>query len=142
MPDLPGRMRPMGSAVLVRDSKHAGNPDQQPIKERLRCSTAIEVAGVDFQVLSRVSPGVQLLEDANLAGSICREVNDWLADVVSKHPLLFAGFAMLPTQSPELAADGRPAFLPRGSSGTSRAHWASVRSARPVTATLATRSPV
>jgi hypothetical protein len=37
---------------------------------------------------------------------------------------------------------GRPAFFPRGSSGASRAHWASVRSARLTTTTLGTRSPV
>ena len=38
--------------------------------------------------------------------------------------------------------DGRPDFFPFGSSGPSTAHCASVKSARPVTATLATRSPV
>ena len=37
---------------------------------------------------------------------------------------------------------GRPAFLPVGSSGSNTAHCASVRSNRPATATLATRSPV
>ncbi|TCO55670.1 hypothetical protein EV192_10792 [Actinocrispum wychmicini] len=37
---------------------------------------------------------------------------------------------------------GRPGFFPTGSSGSSTAHCASVRSARPVAATLATRSPV
>ncbi len=37
---------------------------------------------------------------------------------------------------------GRPAFFPRGSNVSNRAHCASVRSARPGTATLGTRSPV
>jgi hypothetical protein len=37
---------------------------------------------------------------------------------------------------------GRPGFFPTGSSGCRIAHCASVRSARPVAATLATRSPV
>src|SRR5436305_8656369 len=36
---------------------------------------------------------------------------------------------------------GRPGFLPRGSSGSSTAHCASVRSARPLTVKVATRSP-
>src|SRR5690606_40133869 len=36
---------------------------------------------------------------------------------------------------------GRPAFFGRGSSGSSTAHCASLRSNRLVTATLATRSP-
>src|SRR4051812_44224745 len=37
---------------------------------------------------------------------------------------------------------GRPDFFPTGSSGSSTVHCASVRSARPATSTLATRSPV
>ena len=37
---------------------------------------------------------------------------------------------------------GRPGLLPRGSSGSSTAHCASERSARPVTARVSTRSPV
>ena len=37
---------------------------------------------------------------------------------------------------------GRPGFFPTGSNGSSTFHCASVRSARPVSATLATRSPV
>ena len=36
---------------------------------------------------------------------------------------------------------GRPGFLPRGSSGSSTAHCASVRSARLLTVKVATRSP-
>ena len=35
----------------------------------------------------------------------------------------------------------RPGFLPRGSSGSSTAHCASVRSARPITGSVGTRSP-
>ena len=37
---------------------------------------------------------------------------------------------------------GRPGFLPRGSSGSSTAHCASPRSARPLAGTVGTRSPV
>jgi hypothetical protein len=37
---------------------------------------------------------------------------------------------------------GRPGFFPTGNNGSSTAHCASVRSARPATTTLATRSPV
>ncbi len=36
---------------------------------------------------------------------------------------------------------GRPGFLPRGNSGSSTFHCASVRSARPVAGTVGTRSP-
>jgi predicted TIM-barrel fold metal-dependent hydrolase len=71
--------------------------------ERIRL---MDAAGIDVQVLSHVQPGVQLLADdqAELAVAVCREVNDWLAEAVAAHPARFAGFAMLPTQSPADAA--------------------------------------
>jgi predicted TIM-barrel fold metal-dependent hydrolase len=72
--------------------------------ERIR---QMDAAGMDVQVLSHVQPGVQVLADdqAELSVSVCREVNDWLAEVVAAQPARFAGFAMLPTQSPAHAAD-------------------------------------
>jgi predicted TIM-barrel fold metal-dependent hydrolase len=69
--------------------------------ERIR---RMDAAGIDLQVLSHVQPGVQTLE-RNTAISLSKEVNDWLGDVVEKYPGRFAGFAMLPTQSPKDAAD-------------------------------------
>jgi predicted TIM-barrel fold metal-dependent hydrolase len=67
----------------------------------------MDAAGIDVQVLSHVQPGVQVLADeqAESAIAVSREVNDWLADTVAAHPARFAGFAMLPTQSPADAAD-------------------------------------
>jgi len=65
----------------------------------------MDAAGIDLQVLSHVQPGVQLIDDPALAQSLCVEVNDWLGDVTATFPERFAGFAMLPTQAPELAAD-------------------------------------
>src|ERR1700730_1658247 len=72
--------------------------------ERMRL---MDAAGIDVQVLSHVQPGVQVLADeqAELAAAVSREVNDWLAAAVAAHPGRFAGFAMLPTQSPAGAAD-------------------------------------
>jgi predicted TIM-barrel fold metal-dependent hydrolase len=55
-------------------------------------------------VLSHVQPGVQALE-VNTANRLSREVNDWLGGIIQEHPTRFAGFAMLPTQSPMDAAD-------------------------------------
>jgi predicted TIM-barrel fold metal-dependent hydrolase len=65
----------------------------------------MDAAGIDMQVLSHVEPGVQFLDDPKLALSLSREINDWLHGVVREYPSRFAGFAMLPTQSPEDAAD-------------------------------------
>jgi predicted TIM-barrel fold metal-dependent hydrolase len=84
----------------------------QPVRARLSDVGAervrlMDAAGIDVQVLSHVGPGVQILPDdqAELAIAVCREVNDWLAEVIAAHPDRFAGFAMLPTQSPGHAAD-------------------------------------
>jgi hypothetical protein len=64
----------------------------------------MDAAGIDLQVLSHVSPGVQTL-DGEVAIRLSKEVNDWLGAIVRTHPTRFAGFATLPTQSPGDAAD-------------------------------------
>jgi predicted TIM-barrel fold metal-dependent hydrolase len=64
----------------------------------------MDAAGIDLQVLSHVQPGVQTLE-CDTAIRLSKEVNDWLAGVIEEYPTRFAGFAMLPTQSPKDAAD-------------------------------------
>jgi predicted TIM-barrel fold metal-dependent hydrolase len=69
--------------------------------ERIR---RMDAAGIDLQVLSHVAPGVQTLEPV-LAVELAREVNDWLGNIVKTYPTRFAGFAMLPMQSPPEAAD-------------------------------------
>jgi predicted TIM-barrel fold metal-dependent hydrolase len=69
--------------------------------ERIR---RMDAAGIDLQVLSHVQPGVQSLE-RNAAVRVSREVNDWLGEAIQEYPTRFAGFAMLPTQSPIDAAD-------------------------------------
>ncbi|MFZ0745965.1 MAG: amidohydrolase family protein [Terracidiphilus sp.] len=69
--------------------------------ERIR---RMDAAGIDLQVLSHVQPGVQTLERVT-AIRLSREVNDWLGGVIKEYPTRFAGFAMLPTQSPADAAN-------------------------------------
>ncbi len=64
----------------------------------------MDASGIDLQVLSHVWPGVQELEAGN-AVRLSHEVNDWLAAAISRNPTRFAGFAMLPTQLPNDAAD-------------------------------------
>jgi predicted TIM-barrel fold metal-dependent hydrolase len=65
---------------------------------------AMDAAGVDVQVLSLTSPGVEQL-DAPEAVAFARETNDRLAEAVRRHPDRFAGFAALPTAAPEAGAD-------------------------------------
>jgi predicted TIM-barrel fold metal-dependent hydrolase len=63
----------------------------------------MDTAGVDMQVLSLNTPGVQQMEAAE-AVSIAREQNDYLADCIKGYSERLAGFAALPTPEPDQAA--------------------------------------
>ena len=62
----------------------------------------MDAAGIDVQVLSLNSPGVEQLE-AKEARKIATATNDFLASAVKSHPKRFAGFATLPTADPKAA---------------------------------------
>jgi predicted TIM-barrel fold metal-dependent hydrolase len=64
----------------------------------------MDAAGIDVQVLSLTSPGVDPLGAAE-AIELARDTNNILADAVRRHPSRFAGFATLPTADPNTAAD-------------------------------------
>ena len=59
----------------------------------------MDAAGIDMQVLSLTSPGVEQLEAAE-AIPLAVEANDYLADAVKKNPARFAGLVTLPTPAP------------------------------------------
>ncbi len=63
----------------------------------------MDAAGIDMQVLSLTSPGVEQLDPPE-AVPLARQVNDRLAEAVRRHPDRFAGFASLPTPDPQAAA--------------------------------------
>lgn len=60
--------------------------------------------GVDVQVLSLTSPGLQAQPDVTRAVEDARRVNVFLAGIVDKYPDRFAGLAALPLQDPAAAA--------------------------------------
>lgn len=64
----------------------------------------MDAAGIDMQVLSLTTPGVEQLAAAE-AIAFARDTNDALAEAVRQHPNRFAGFAALPTAAPDAAAD-------------------------------------
>jgi uncharacterized protein len=64
----------------------------------------MDAAGIDLQVLSLTSPGVEQIA-APEAVAFAREANDHLAAAVQRHPDRFAGFAAVPTAAPDTAAD-------------------------------------
>jgi predicted TIM-barrel fold metal-dependent hydrolase len=65
---------------------------------------AMDAAGIDVQVLSLTSPGAQSF-DATESIAVAREANERLAEAVQHYPSRFAGFAALPTATPDIAAN-------------------------------------
>ena len=65
---------------------------------------SMDAAGVDVQVLSLTSPGVEQFDPA-IGMDLARKCNDQLAEVIRRHPDRFAGFAALAPNDPETAAD-------------------------------------
>lgn len=61
--------------------------------------------GLDVQVLSLNSPGIQAEPDPVMAVAHARDVNDLLGEVIRTHPSRFQGFAALALQDPNAAAD-------------------------------------
>jgi uncharacterized protein len=64
---------------------------------------SMDAAGITVQVLSNTGPGPDLVPGPE-GIAIAREMNDHLAAAISRHPDRFAGFAVLPMQSPEATA--------------------------------------
>jgi 5-carboxyvanillate decarboxylase len=62
----------------------------------------MDEAGIDTQLLSLTSTGVQML-DVDTATAVASIANDRLADVIKRHPGRFAGLATVPPQAPERA---------------------------------------
>ena len=63
----------------------------------------MDAAGIDMQLLSLNSPGVEQAEPAEaIAGA--RDANDFLSEAIKRHPTRFAGLAALPIQDPAEAA--------------------------------------
>jgi 2,3-dihydroxybenzoate decarboxylase/5-carboxyvanillate decarboxylase len=58
--------------------------------------------GIDMHLLSLSCPGVQLF-DADLATNLAMLANDYLADIVQRHPRRFAGLASFAPQATERA---------------------------------------
>ncbi|WGS55157.1 amidohydrolase family protein (plasmid) [Paraburkholderia sp. D15] len=61
--------------------------------------------GIDYVVLSLSGPGVQIEFHTDVAIRLARKANDDLAAQIHKRPDRYGGFAHLPMQAPEVAAD-------------------------------------
>jgi predicted TIM-barrel fold metal-dependent hydrolase len=87
------RSRPAGAALVDKLS----DVGDSRISE-------MDAAGIDLQVLSLNSPGVEQSAPEE-AAACARDANDFLAAAIQRHPTRFAGFASLPTSAPDVAAD-------------------------------------
>lgn len=101
-PDAEPGFAKMGDSILAQ------TPANKPLDDRLLDIGAARLAhmdaiGIDMQVLSLTSPGVQVF-DAALATRLAAESNDALAAAVRAHPSRFAGLAAIAPQDPQAAA--------------------------------------
>jgi hypothetical protein len=65
---------------------------------------SMDEAGITVQVLSNTGPGPDLVPGPD-GVALAREMNDHLAAAIARRPDRFAGFAVLPMQAPDAAAD-------------------------------------
>ncbi len=63
----------------------------------------MDACGIDVQVLSLNSPGVEQASPADQI-ALAAESNDFVADAMGRHPDRFSAFAALPTSTPDKAA--------------------------------------
>jgi 2,3-dihydroxybenzoate decarboxylase len=67
---------------------------------------AMDKAGIELSILSFNSPGIQAETDPRVAVQAAKRANDFLCEkVIARHPDRYAGFAAVPLQDPEGAAD-------------------------------------
>jgi predicted TIM-barrel fold metal-dependent hydrolase len=77
----------------------------------------MDAAGIDVQVLSLNSPGVEQADAAEQI-AIARESNDFLAEAMKKYPKRFAGLAALPIAAPDQASEELERRVREGFRGT------------------------
>jgi len=65
----------------------------------------MDASGVEIMIASLNAPAVQAIHDVPRAILVAHEANDHLAAEIAKRPDRFAGFAALPMQDPEAAAN-------------------------------------
>jgi hypothetical protein len=83
----PGRVNPFELALEIGEKRLKSMND----------------AGITVQVLSNTGPGPDLVPGPD-GVALCRELNDFLAAAIARHPTRFAGFASLPMASPDACA--------------------------------------
>lgn len=83
-----------------------GGPEVQQQLEDIGSARIAEMdrGGLDVCILSLVGDGIQAIPDVSQAIRIARRANDHLAEQIAQNPKRFKGFAALPLQDPQAAA--------------------------------------
>lgn len=83
-----------------------GGPEFQQRLEEIGSARIAEMdrGGLDVCILSLVGDGIQAIPEISEAIRIARRANDHLAEQIAKNPKRFKGFAALPLQDPQAAA--------------------------------------
>src|SRR5271168_2686089 len=83
-----------------------GSPEVQRTLQEIGSARIAEMdrGGLDICILSLVGDGIQAISDVSQAIRIARRANDHLAEAIAKNPKRFKGFASLPLQDPQAAA--------------------------------------
>jgi 2,3-dihydroxybenzoate decarboxylase len=83
-----------------------GGPELQRQLEDIGSARIAEMdrGGLDVCILSLVGDGIQAIPDVSQAIRMARRANDHLAEQIAKNPTRFKGFAALPLQDPQAAA--------------------------------------
>ena len=85
-----------------------GKEYSRDIERRLlspdRCLREMDLAGIEFCVMSLTSPGVQSVSDREQATTLARDANDYAAKLIANHPDRLSAFAAVPLQDPRRAA--------------------------------------
>lgn len=93
-----------GYTQFTKVGKGAGAPGERLLDLGAGRLADMDDQGIDLQVLSVTTPGVQNLAP-DVAVPLAREANDAIAAAVRSHPDRFEGFATLPTPEPAAAAE-------------------------------------
>jgi 5-carboxyvanillate decarboxylase len=94
---------------LMGDSILGNSPGAKAVHKRLLDLgegriAHMDATGIDVQILSLTSPGVQVFDSAT-GTTLARQANDILIDAIAKHPKRFAGLAAIAPQDPQRAVD-------------------------------------
>jgi len=83
-----------------------GGPEFQRQLEDIGSARIAEMdrGGLDVCILSLVGDGIQAIPNVSEAIRVARRANDHLAEQIAKNPKRFKGFAALPLQDPQAAA--------------------------------------